>query len=73
MQATADADYFLMRPDAPSRARRRPPSAPRCSRAYRWQYIVSGVQDPRFNEVLGWMITPAQGERIAAALKPLFA
>jgi hypothetical protein len=39
--------------------------------AYRWQYIVSGVQDPRFNEILGGMITPAQGERIGAALKPI--
>ena len=39
--------------------------------AYRWQYIISGVQDPRFAEILGGMITPAQGERIGAALKPI--
>jgi hypothetical protein len=39
--------------------------------AYRWQYIVSGAQDPRFNEALGSLITPDQGQRIAAALAPL--
>ena len=41
--------------------------------AYRWQYIVSGVQGPRFREVLGSMITPQQGERIGAALAPIVA
>jgi hypothetical protein len=39
--------------------------------AYRYQYIVSGVQNERFGQVLGGMITPAQGERIGAALKPI--
>jgi hypothetical protein len=39
--------------------------------AYRWQYIVSGVQDPRFAEILGGMVTPAQGDRIGTALKPI--
>jgi hypothetical protein len=41
--------------------------------AYRWQYIVSGVQEPRFQETLGSMITEAQGARIAHALEPIFA
>ena len=39
--------------------------------AYRWQYIGSGAQEPRFSKLLGSMITPAQGERIGAALAPL--
>jgi hypothetical protein len=39
--------------------------------AYRWQYIVSGVQLPRFQEVLGGMITPAQANRIETALAPI--
>ena len=39
--------------------------------AYRWQYIFSGVEHPRFTQLLGSMITPSQGERIGAALKPL--
>jgi len=37
-------------------------------KAYRWQYIVSGVQDPRFNEILGEMITPAHAQQIGEAL-----
>jgi hypothetical protein len=41
--------------------------------AYRWQYIVSGVQIPRFGELLNGMITPAQGERIGTALAPIMA
>ena len=40
-------------------------------KAYRWQYIVSGVKDPRFNELLGKMITPEQSQRIVAALGPV--
>jgi len=39
--------------------------------AYRWQYIVSGVQLPRFSTLLKRMITPAQGDRIGTALAPL--
>ncbi len=39
--------------------------------AYRWQYIVSGVEIPRFGELLGGMITPAQSGRISAALEPI--
>jgi len=39
--------------------------------AYRWQYIVSGVQHPRFAAVLGDLVTPAQMERIGVALGPI--
>ena len=41
--------------------------------AYRWQYIVSGVQEPRFRQALAGMITERQGARIAAALAPIMA
>jgi len=41
--------------------------------AYRWQYIGSGVQIPHFGELLNAMITPAQGERIGAALALIMA
>jgi len=42
-------------------------------RAYRWQYIVSGAQHPRFLKLLVGMITPAQAERITKALAPIAA
>ena len=39
--------------------------------AYRFQYIVSGVQIPRFGQTLNAMISPAQALRIGAALAPI--
>ena len=69
-QAKADAAYFLSCTRALS-----PEQAGKVEamflRAYRWQYIVSGVQDERFGQVLGGMITQQQAGRIAAALKPI--
>jgi hypothetical protein len=41
--------------------------------AYRWQYIVSGVQDARFNAVLGSLIDGTQARYIQVALAPLMA
>ena len=65
-------DYFLA---IAGRALRRGASARRSRdtllAAYRWQYIVSGVQEPRFLEVLGSMINAEQGARIDAALAPI--
>jgi hypothetical protein len=40
-------------------------------KAYRWQFIVSGLQQSRFNAVLTNLITSAQQERIGAALAPI--
>jgi hypothetical protein len=39
--------------------------------AYRWQYIHSGAQHPRFAKVLSGRITESQGQRIQAALATL--
>jgi hypothetical protein len=40
-------------------------------RAYRWQYIVSGVQHTHFARLLTGMTTEAQMGRIQAALAPI--
>lgn len=37
-------------------------------KAYRWQYIISGVEQPRFVKLLHGMITEAQSHRINEAL-----
>ena len=42
-------------------------------RAYRWQYIVSGVQHPHFGRLLTSMTTESQMQRIQAALAPIVA
>ena len=67
-QARADADYFLLQAGRTFNEAERVAVHAKLLEAYRWQYIFSGVQEPRFLEVLGGMITPDQGERIKAAL-----
>jgi hypothetical protein len=70
LQASADAGHFLASTRVLSPARAAQVEA-MFLRAYRWQYIVSGVQDERFGQVLGGMINKQQAGRIAAALKPI--
>jgi hypothetical protein len=67
-QAQSDTEYFVLQAGRSFTARQRSEIHAKLLEAYRWQYIFSGVQDARFLEVLGGMITPAQGERIHAAL-----
>jgi hypothetical protein len=70
-QARADADYFqrslhrALRDDEAARL------ASALLRAYRWQYIGSGVSDPRFAKVLDSMVSAQQMQRIRSALAPL--
>jgi hypothetical protein len=40
-------------------------------KAYRWQYIHSGAQQPHFGKVLSGLITKEQGQRVQAALERL--
>ena len=71
LQAKADVDYFMdvcgagLYEENEIRLRRGTLAA------YRWQYILSGVQLPRFQEILGSLITPTQFSRISEALAPL--
>jgi hypothetical protein len=70
-QARADAGYFLASIGRILAAEQADQVRAAFLTAYRYQYIVSGVQDKRFQQILGAMITPAQGERIGAALAPI--
>ena len=70
-QSDADVDYFVAvcdRQFTPAEVERLRAGM---LKAYRWQYIVSGVQEPRFNELLGAMITPEHSQRIGSALGPI--
>jgi hypothetical protein len=67
-QAQSDTEYFVLQAGRSFTAQQRASIHAKLLEAYRWQYIFSGVQEARFLEVLGGMITPAQGERIHAAL-----
>jgi len=71
IQANADAEFFV------ARAGRSFSSAEQLAirdvvlKAYRWQYIATGVKEQRFASVLQGMVTPAQMERIGKALAPI--
>jgi hypothetical protein len=73
MQAEADADYFLARAGRTFGAAEASRVHDTVRKAYRSQYIASGVKEPRFAGVLAAMITPAQMERIGGALAPILA
>ncbi|WP_367847280.1 hypothetical protein [Rhodoferax sp. WC2427] len=71
MQSAADAAYFTAIGGHTLSDANQARVKDALLKAYRWQYIVSGVQEPHFGKTLGSLITPAQGERIAQALAPV--
>jgi len=70
-QAKADADHFLRVCGRMFDVAQVQQIRDTMLHAYRWQYIVSGVKDERFQEILGRMISEAQFDRIQAALGPI--
>ena len=71
MQAQADSEYFVGVAGRAFDAAQSKAIGATMLAAYRWQYITSGVQEPRFLEILVPMINAAQGARINAALAPI--
>jgi hypothetical protein len=71
VQAASDADYFLRSCARSFSAHEMERLRAGILKAYRWQYVVSGVQDPRFMGILGDLITPEQTARIGSALAPI--
>ena len=70
-QSRADVDYFqkASRPSFDSKQIDLLRSG--VLSAYRWQYIFSGVEHPRYKATLGSLITEPQARRINKALAPL--
>lgn len=71
VQAQADARYFCSVAGAGLETPQAVQVGQCVLRAYRWQYIGSGVQEQRFQDVLRSMTTEAQRQRIGRALEPL--
>jgi len=71
VQSAADSGYFVEVCGRPLTADEVDAVQATVLAAYRYQYIVSGVQIPRFSAVLNGMITPEQWQRIGAALAPI--
>ncbi len=72
-QAAADAGYFLRAAGRPFAPGEQAAVHDLVLKAYRWQYIASGVEEPRFVEVLKSLVTPAQMARFAGAIEPIVA
>jgi hypothetical protein len=70
-QSAADSEYFFRICGHDLRPAERQQVREAVLDAYRWQYIVSGVQEPRFAATLQSLTTQAQMQRIAAALAPI--
>jgi hypothetical protein len=71
-QSDADADFFITVAGRRYTGEEQSGIRDLLLRAYRWQYIVSGVQHPHFGRLLADMTTPAQMNRIQTALAPIF-
>ena len=67
-QAKADATYFAATCGRAVGEVEAPMIETAFLKAYRWQYIHSGVQHPQFGKVLSNLISEKQGQRIQAAL-----
>ncbi|MGH8770108.1 MAG: hypothetical protein ACREV2_02865 [Burkholderiales bacterium] len=70
-QASADVEYFLKLSGYRFSAGETGKIRAATLKAYRWQYIGSGVEQPRFQEILTGMITPVQMTRVNRALAPI--
>ena len=70
-QAKSDAAYFLGVTGMAADDARPIQVNATVLKAYRWQYIVSGVMEPRFQKILQSLISEAQMLRIQTALAPL--
>jgi hypothetical protein len=70
-QAQADADYFISITGRSFSEAEVEQVHAGVLKAYRWQYIVSGVIEPRFHKVLFSLVDDAQAARIQEALEPL--
>ena len=73
VQAEADAAYFMRCVGRPLSSGEDAAVRDVVLKAYRWQYLATGVQEPRFAETLKSLVTPAQLERIGKALAPILA
>jgi hypothetical protein len=70
-QAEADTEYFLANCQARCNPQQQAAVRDVMLRAYRWQYIVSGVQLQRFQDALAGKVSAEQLMRIQTALTPL--
>jgi hypothetical protein len=69
-QAAADAAYFFETARSSLSASQAEQVQAAVLRAYRWQYILAGVQHERYADVLAELASDSQCARIKAAVRP---
>lgn len=72
-QSAADAAYFMRLCERSFSVEEQQSIRDTLLRAYRWQYIFSGVRHPHFAKLLSGMTTRAQMQRLEAALAAISA
>ena len=70
-QSQADSAYFCTIAGRPFDAEQREAIRAGLLAAYRWQFILSGAQEPRYNAIICDLISEPQADRIVAALDPI--
>ncbi len=70
-QAAADSRYFASIASTRFSDAEREQIHAKVLKAYRWQYLVSGVMEPRFQKVLFSLLDASQAARVQEALAPL--
>jgi hypothetical protein len=70
-QSASDAEYFIRNVSRTFSVEETTQIKSTVLSAYRWQYIISGVQHPHFGKLLTSMTTPAQMAHIQTALAPI--
>jgi hypothetical protein len=71
VQSAADVGYFVSLATRPFGKQQVEQLKSAMLAAYRWQYIITGVQNERFAHVLSTMVTEPQMARIGKALGPI--
>ena len=70
MQATSDVEYFVTHAAGRFTQLEKDQLRESVLKAYRWQYITSGVSEPRFTRVLFSMVSEPSAARLRHALQP---
>ena len=70
-QSTSDAEYFVQNTHRTFQPQEVKEIMKHILKAYRWQYIFSGVEHPRFQELFESLTSKAQRQRVKEALQAL--
>ncbi len=70
-QALVDANYFIEHAQESYEYKQRLQIREQMLKAYRWQYIVSGIKESKFTKILSEMVSEEQMNRVVTALTPI--